>query len=142
MLKSTFVFLVSLAIAFSSCNDGTYQKPDDALEAGTDFIRFALDGDIAKAKTFVLPDADNESLFKEAEKKIAARSKQEKDEYRNASIRIKKTESLNDSTVLISYSNSYKNKDNEIKLVKTNGEWWVDFKYTFTGDNALDPLPE
>ncbi len=141
MLKNVCL-LFSFIIFFSACSDDTYQKPDDPLEAGMDFIRFALDGDMSQAKTFVLPDADNESLFREQEKNFAGKSKEEKAEYKNASIRIKKTVPLNDSTVLISYSNSYKNKDNEIKLVKAGGEWWVDFKYTFTGENALDSLSQ
>lgn len=141
MLKNCCL-LFSLLIFFAACSDNTYQKPDDPLEAGMDFIRFALDGDMPKAKAFVLPDTDNESLFREQEKNFAGKSKEEKAEYKNASIRIKKTEPVNDSTLLISYSNSYKNKDNEIKLVKVDGEWWVDFKYTFTGENALDSIPE
>ncbi len=141
MLKNVSLLLVSLFIFLSACDEG-YKKPDDPIEAGTDFIRFALDGDMVKAKTFVLQDADNESLFKEAEKNFAERNKEEKTEYRNSSIRIKKSEALNDSVMLISYSNSYKNKDNQIKLVKKGGEWWVDFKYTFTGENALDSLPQ
>ncbi|MBX3242450.1 MAG: DUF4878 domain-containing protein [Chitinophagaceae bacterium] len=141
MFKSAIPFIF-LIIFVSACNSGNYQKPDDPIEAGTDFIRFALDGDMTKAKTFVLPNEDNESLFREHEKSFAEKSKQEKDEYKNASIRITKTESLNDSTMLIIYSNSYKNKENELKLVRVEGEWWVDFKYTFTGDDALESLPD
>lgn len=135
-LLSAFVFFLF------SCDSDAYKKPEDPLEAGTDFIRFALDGDMAKAKTFVLKDAVNESLFEEQEKSFAEKTKEEKTEYKNATIRIQKTASLNDSTMLINYSNSFKNKDNQIKLVKKGGEWWVDFKYTFTGENALDSLSQ
>ncbi len=139
MLKNCCLLLASI-VFFTACNDEAYQKPDDPLEAGMDFIRFALDGDMPRAKVFVLPDADNESLFKEQEKNFAAKPAREKSEYKSASIRINQTVPVNDSTVLINYSNSYRNKNNEIKLVRVGGEWWVDFKYTFTGENALDSL--
>jgi len=121
------------------CGEGdTYQKPDDALEAGSDFIRFALDGNMREAKTFILNDATNNALFDKISKKYDASSKTEKDAYKSASIRIINFQKLNDSTAVIKYSNSYKKEDDEIKLLKTGGEWWVDFKYTFTGDTTLE----
>lgn len=134
-----FLYSISILFFLSSCSENDYKKPDDPLEAGRDFIRFALDGKMNNAKSFILPDAANERLFDEIQKKYSNASKAEKEEYKNASIIIKKSQSLNDSTAIINYSNSYKKEDSEIKLVKTNGEWWVDFKYTFTGNSPVEP---
>lgn len=131
MLQRLSIFLLfSLLI---SCTNGDYQKPDDPLEAGSDFIRFALDGNMSNANLFILKDADNERLFSEWQKKIESYSKEERSEYKGASIRINKFEKIDDTTTIINYSNSYKNEDHDLKMVKQNGEWWVDFKYTFVG---------
>ncbi|HRN57523.1 MAG TPA: hypothetical protein PLL71_13775 [Agriterribacter sp.] len=133
------ITLITCYILFSGCGGNeNYQKPDDPLEAGREFIRFALDGDMHKAKTFILRDGANERLFDNIEKKYAAESQEEKDNYKDASIIINKAQSLNDSIAIINYSNSFKRENSEIKLVKVNGEWWVDFKYTFTGNGETE----
>lgn len=133
MLKR-LIALVLIVFTFSHCTDGDYKKPDDPLEAGSDFIRFALDGNMNNARLFILKDRDNERLFSEWEKKNENHTKEQKAEYKSASIRIKKSQNINDSTTIISYSNSYKKEDHDLKLIKQNGEWWVDFKYTFVGN--------
>jgi len=138
-MRSIFIILFTCCIISSGCTGNVdYQKPDDPLEAGREFIRFALDGDMRKAKVFILPDGANERLFENIEKKYAAESQEEKDNYKDASIIINKSQSLNDSTTIINYSNSFKRENSEIKLVKINGEWWVDFKYTFTGNTETE----
>ncbi|MFT3749834.1 MAG: DUF4878 domain-containing protein [Agriterribacter sp.] len=131
-------FIVSLFTIFLFSCSGTdnYKKPDDPLEAGREFIEAALDGDMKKARVFILKDAANERLFDEIEKKYKGFSAEEKAAYKDASIRVNKSQNLNDSTTIINYSNSYKKENNQIKLVKQNNEWWVDFKYTFTGDST------
>ncbi|MCO5237593.1 MAG: hypothetical protein M9933_15135 [Chitinophagaceae bacterium] len=132
-----YTFWILLFFLISACSENKeYEKPDDPLEAGREFIRFALDGEMSKAKSFILPDAVNERIFDNIEKKYAAESEEEKTSYKNASIIINKIHSINDSTAIINYSNSFKKEDSEIKLIKREGEWWVDFKYTFTGDSA------
>lgn len=132
-----YTFWILLFFLISACSENKeYEKPDDPLEAGREFIRFALDGEMSKAKSFILPDAVNERIFDNIEKKYAAESEEEKNSYKNASIIINKMHSINDSTAIINYSNSFKKEDSEIKLIKREGEWWVDFKYTFTGDSA------
>ncbi|HEX5024982.1 MAG TPA: hypothetical protein VFV68_06905 [Agriterribacter sp.] len=132
LIPAFFAFTIA-----SGCTaNQQYKKPDDPLEAGREFIRFALDGDMRSAKIFILPDAANERLFEKIEKKYAAESPEERSRYKDASIIINKSQSINDSTAIINFSNSYKREDSEIMLVKVNGEWWVDFKYTFTADAA------
>ncbi|MFT3947150.1 MAG: DUF4878 domain-containing protein [Agriterribacter sp.] len=127
-------------LLFSCSNSDNYKKPDDPLEAGREFIEAALNGNMKKARLFILKDPANERLFDEIEKKYKGFSTAEKAAYKDASIRVNKSQNLNDSTTIINYSNSYKKENNQIKLVKQNNEWWVDFKYTFTGDttNAVE----
>ncbi|WP_152270191.1 hypothetical protein [Agriterribacter humi] len=138
-MRSIIIFLLAIFIITTGCaGNADYKKPDDPLEAGREFIRFALDGDMRRAKIFILPGAANERLFENIEKKYAAESQEEKDNYKDASIIINKSQSLNDSITIINYSNSFKRENSEIKLIKRNGEWWVDFKYTFTGDTAAE----
>lgn len=130
--------LVLLFVTLSHCTEGDYKKPDDPLEAGSEFIRFALDGNMKKARLFILKDRDNERLFSEWERKNETNSKEQKAGYKDASIRINKSQNLNDSTTIINYSNSYIKEDHELKLIKQNGEWWVDFKYTFVGNPVTE----
>ena len=54
-----FSFLIMTVL---SCNSG-YKKADDAQDAGRQFIRASLDGDIAKANFYLLKDTTNLSLM-------------------------------------------------------------------------------
>ena len=51
--------------------------------------------------------------------------------YREASINIHLVNQLNDSITIVNYSNSYKNKNDSLKVVRSNGQWLVDLKYLF-----------
>ena len=62
------------------------------------------------------------------------RSKDEKEGYRDANILIDSTQKISDSVTIITYSNTYKNRPEKLKMVKKNNEWLVDFKYSFTGN--------
>jgi hypothetical protein len=50
--------------------------------------------------------------------------------YKKASYNINKFDDVNDSTVIINYSNTYMNKPTNIKLVKKDKIWSVDFTFT------------
>lgn len=139
MTKLILFFLGPLL--FISCGGiDNYEKPDDPLDAGRDFIKAALEGDMNKAELFILKDPTNERLFNEVVKKYKTYSPEEKAGYKDANIRVNKSQDINDSTTIINYSNSFKKENNEIKLVKHNNEWWVDFKYTFTGADSTNAI--
>jgi hypothetical protein len=62
-------------------------------------------------------------------------SEQDKTGFSKASININEvSDVVPDSVTIISYSNSYRNRPQKVKVVKHNGEWVVDFKYTFSGN--------
>ena len=65
-------------------------------------------------------------------------SKDEKEAYKASTIRIHESRKVNDSATIITYSNSYRNKIDSLKVVKLNGKWLVDFKYIF--NHKIDSL--
>ena len=57
--------------------------------------------------------------------------------YREASINIHYIRQLNDSTTVVNYSNSFKKQNDSLKVVRTNHEWLVDLKYSFSPTDSL-----
>ena len=51
--------------------------------------------------------------------------------YREANITFYGERKIGDSAVVVNYSNTYKNQKDSLKLVNNNGQWLVDFKYSF-----------
>jgi hypothetical protein len=123
-----------LFLFFESCNSGDTVKRDDPLEAGREFINASLQGNYEQAKKYVLPDSLNLEYFNVQEgfnKRLGAR---EKEGYKTANIIIDSIENISDSVTIINYSNTFKKTPDKIKLVKVNKEWFVDFKFTFSGN--------
>ena len=52
----------------------------------------------------------------------------------DASRPINEDATVNDSTHIINYKNSYDNTGRKVKVILSNNEWLVDFKYTFDGN--------
>ncbi len=124
LLLSLLVFVVA------SCGDEAGYKPAaDAQDAGREFIRASLDGDMKKAGYYLARDSANIYIFNKFRNQYEQLSPDEKRQYREAQIRPIKIEKINDSVVDYIYSNSYKQKDTTvIKIIKQNGEWLVDLK--------------
>jgi len=121
------LFAVILLTACS--DDSSYKKATDAQDAGREFIRASLDGDLKKASFYLLRDSVNEYLYKKWSDQYRQLSPEEKKQYRDAQIRPIRIENQNDSTVNYTFTNSYKQKDTTvIKVVRINGEWFVDIK--------------
>ncbi len=123
---------------FLACNNKKDTKPTTAMDAGRTFIRASLDGDFKTAETLLLKDSENDQLFESYKRSYSHLDDAKKKEYKTASYNINKFEDINDSTTVINYSNSYMNKPMEIKLVRTSGNWLVDFKYTFAGNLPIN----
>jgi len=134
-----FPFLLVVLIA---CNDTDRQETsntsDNEIDAARNFIQAALVGDFKRAKAFMINDSLNLEHFNAIQRLNERQSKEEKEKYQTASIRIHENRKLNDSTNIIQYSNSYKNKTDSLKVIKVNGKWLVDFKYIFP---KIDSLP-
>ena len=130
-------FLPFAALTFLfACNDSPKEpeilvKPENGLEAASQFIRAALDGDVKKARTFIINDSTNKQILDIYENKYNhVFSPQDKKEYKEASIRfLKETHQVNDSVTIVHYSNSYKNKPDSLKVIRMNGQWFIDMNF-------------
>lgn len=126
---------ILLSILIFSCSDPVgFKKPEDGLDAGREFIRAVLDGDYKKGELYVIPEEDDLRLYKRYTDYMRKRQGAELIELKQASIIINKVETVSDTIQIINYSNSYTRKPMDIKVVKKDGEWWVDFSYTFSGN--------
>jgi hypothetical protein len=131
------IFFTLIIVAFFSCNDqDEHKRPTNSMDVGRNFIRATLDGDFVTAEDLLMKDSLNMQTFqtyKNYYKTIL--SADVKQGYKKASYNINKLEDVNDSTVIINYSNTYMNKPENIRIVKRDKIWSVDFKYT-TGDTT------
>ena len=123
------VLVIAITFLFAYCSSEGYKKATDAQDAGREFIRASLDGDMKKASFYLLRDSLNEFVFNKFRQHYSELSTEEKRNYREAQIRPVKIHNENDSTVNYTFTNSYKQKDTTvIRVVKVNDEWLVDLK--------------
>lgn len=137
MLKKICIPLIIL-IALYSCSDPKKEKPATALDTGREFIRASLNGDFKTAEPLLLKDAENQQLFESFKQYYERMPQDKKQHYKAASYEINKYADINDSTTIINYSNDYMNKPMDIKIVRHNNEWLIDFKYTYSGNLPID----
>ncbi len=131
------ILVLVLVVFFFACknNDVDYHKPEDALDAGREFIQLSLQGKFETAKKYMLQDKDNLFWFNKFTDSFNKYSEQEKASFGKASINIAEIDNLvADSVTIISFSNSYKKVPQKLKVINYRGDWVVDFKYTFTNE--------
>ena len=132
-------FLVLGLLACNNDDRGPASGTSDSdIDAARNFIQAALVGDFKKAKNFMVNDSLNHEDLNAIERLNEKLTKEEKEKYQEASIRIHQNRKLNDSTSMIYYSNSYRNQTDSLKVIKADGKWLVDFKYFF---HKTDSLP-
>jgi hypothetical protein len=108
------------------------------MDTGREFIRASLDGNFGDAETLLLKDTQNIQLFDSYKTFYKRLPADEKSNYKTASYEINKYLDVNDSTAIINYSNSFMKTPMEIKLVRSNKNWAVDFKYTYAGNVPIE----
>lgn len=120
-----------LATILFSCNE-TKEKvtPSTALDTGREFIRASLDGNFDAASSLLLQDQQNIEMFQSYKIYYDKLPADKKKGYKEASYEINKYTDVNDSMSVINYSNSYMQQPMDIKVVRVNDKWMVDFKYT------------
>ena len=140
-MKNIFYCSSLLLVSLFACNSDDRQSisttSDSAVDAARNFIQAALVGDFERAKKFMVNDSLNHEDLNAIQRLNERLSKEEKEKYQEASIRIHQDRKLNDSTRIIYYSNSFKNKQDSLKVIKTNNEWLVDFKFMFHKTDIL-----
>ncbi|MGI8951207.1 MAG: hypothetical protein ACR2FN_06440 [Chitinophagaceae bacterium] len=131
-----FIFLLMISALLCRCNEAenNYPKAENALDAGREFIDGCLKGDFKKAEFYMLKDAENEKQLNQLKRDYEMSSAADKEQYKTASIIINNEETINDSTHIIFYKNSFDKIARKVKLILRNSNWQVDFKYTTNGN--------
>ncbi len=133
-MKKILTILFFAIVVFSSCSGNDYPKAEDSFDAAREFIDACLKGQFERANAYMLQDPVNEQQLNKLRKDYMLKTKENKKEYAEASIIINNDETLNDSTHIIYYKNSYDKIARKVKVVRKNDNWLVDFKYTFDGN--------
>jgi Domain of unknown function (DUF4878)/Vanin C-terminal domain len=137
-MKRTNYFFLFLLFSFTACRNNDNKsggKSENNIDAARNFIRAALDGKFDDARNFMLPDSINTNFMDVAERSYQRNSQANKDGYRSSSINIVSVkEPIKDSVTVVIYSNSFKKDPDTLKVIKSNGQWLVDFKYLYQHD--------
>lgn len=134
MLSLTPVLLLLLA-ACGNNEDKAPSTSDSHVDAVRNFVRASLDGKFAEARMYMISDSVNNNYMDVIERSYANMSQENKDGYRASSIQFPSPMiTVNDSTSIVIYSNSFKNNPDTLKVVKSGGKWLVDFKYLYLHD--------
>ena len=139
---------LAVAIMTIACNNDSTKEPEvpvkleNGMEAASQFIRAALDGDYGKARTFLINDSTNKQTMDTYENYYNNnRTPEDKKAYKTASIRfLKDTHEVNDSVTIVHYSNSYSNKPDSLKVIRINGQWFIDLNFRF--QQPKDSIPK
>ena len=116
----------------AGCN-GSYEKAENAQDAGREFIKATLEGDHKKARFYLLKDTTNLLLIEKQQQNYNRLTMEEKREHRESNIRPLNIKKINDSLTSYQYYTSYNPKDTTtISIVKSNGDWLVDLKSILT----------
>lgn len=132
------IFVFACISTLVACKQKDKTNPETAMEVGRTFIRASLDGDFKTAEPLIFPDVQNKQAFESFKNYFGELPEAQRNQYKTANYNINKFEDINDSTSIINYSNSYMNKPMEIKLVRVDSKWWVDFKYTVSGNLPIN----
>ncbi len=117
-----------------SCG-GNNNKVITETETATAFIKAIQNDDFKEAEQYLLKDDANMQLWSRFEQFYHSKNKTELDALRNSDIIINEIAAVSDTVSIVNYSNSYKKENkNKVKVVRLNGKWQIDFKYTFSGN--------
>lgn len=134
-MKRNYLFFLFLLFSFYACKNKETTKSENKVDAARNFIRSALDGKFDEARTYMLPDSVNTNFMDVAERSYQKAEQSTKDGYRSASITILNVnDQVKDSITVVIYSNTFKKDPDTLKVIKTNGQWLVDFKYLYQHD--------
>jgi hypothetical protein len=132
LVRFSFLCLLFFAACTNENGEEKETTSENDVDAARNFIRSALDGKWKDARRFMLQDSINTQLLDTYENNYRSHMQSEdKRGYRDASITLYETRQLNDSVSIINYSNSYKKQKDSLRVVRNNGVWVVDLKYSF-----------
>lgn len=124
---------LAILLLLSSC--GGNKRPNTDVDVAKTFVTEILNNRFEKASELMLVDPQNQDYFDLFKKDYHNKSAEELDKYRKAEFVIRNLEPVNDSISIITFSNTYlPDKTNKLKLLKRNNLWYIDLKYTFSGN--------
>ena len=138
-MKFNFLVAATWIALLSSCSQTKVTNTD--IDVARAFINDILSNNFKEAEKLVMKDTaninedTNKQYFDLFKKEYESKSKEELENYRNADIIINEISTVSDSVSIVNYSTSFlRNKSNKLKMVRVNGQWLVDLKYTFSGN--------
>jgi len=127
--------LIAFTFLLLSCKNDKKSIPTTDTDVATTFIRDILDNKISDAEQYILKDTINMQYFESFRQAYLKKDKAELEKFKSADILINEISNVSDTVSIVNYSNSYKKESkNVLKLVRVNGKWLIDFKYTFSGN--------
>jgi PBP1b-binding outer membrane lipoprotein LpoB len=121
----------TIALFLFSCKNQPATSEND-VDAARNFIHSVLNSDFNQAEKYIFYDSANREYLNITERSFRQRlSAEERRLYRESSINIHDIRQMNDSTTIVQYSNSYKKLKDSLKVIRHNGQWLVDLKYSF-----------
>jgi hypothetical protein len=124
-MKKSLIILLTFSLGCTSSSK-EYRKPEDALDAGREFINSQLQGDYAKAAFYLLSDEKNQQILNEREKFYRQKDREGRQNWRTASINILEVKNQNDTMTCIFYQNSFDKIADTICVIKRSNSWYVD----------------
>lgn len=104
---------------------------DNPLDGGRYFIENCMQGNFKKAKFYVVEDAENLALFEKMASNYFGLDKEGRQQIRLASIQINEISTIDSSSSILNYQNSFDKQVRKLKIIKTPKGWKVDLKYTY-----------
>ena len=135
MIRTFLTIAFALPFLLACNNEKKETPPQTDTETATVFIRYLLDNKLDEAEAMVLKDEENQQFFAVIRQQYAKRGKAEQDKYHAADIIVNEIANVTDSVTIVNYSNSVNRESkNKVKVVRIDGKWVIDLKYTFSGN--------
>lgn len=120
------ILLIVLLMHLFSCGDEKEKRPHSGLDTAREFIQATRSGDFKVAEKFLIKDNENIQIFNGYKKKYDTLSATKKVELRKSAYVINNIDEINDSIIIINYSNGLSDKPMDLKVTRNSKEWQVD----------------
>ena len=112
-----------------SCNNQQYQPAEDALDAAREFKNACLKGDFKQAKFYLKSNEENNVALDQIIKQYQTKDREQKREFKDASLRVISSKEINSISSQIILSNSFDKRIDTFFAVKESNFWLVDLKH-------------